>query len=229
MIHFACYSSVNWAKFTCDCSLSSYDISQAEILSQTTSRTWWKYIDVFCPTFVCSPYSSSFPLYWPSSTPREPFSLTSVLAKSIRHKSVWGSYPAAQGFVDHQCHCQALSPIHCLPPSHLAVIWIIQVPIPVKATFGIRNAFKCTISFTFRLIAVDSFDSVHVQYLSLSSREVLCRQSWWHSWSIRQFNCSRTIMLNVWPVLLGDLSSIWNLSYGCHLLVLSAGLLLCST
>jgi len=70
-------------------------------------------------------------------------------------------------------------------------------------------------------MAVDSFDSAHIENLSSSSREVLCRQSWWHRWSVRQFKCSHAIVLTVWPACLDDLFSIRNESYGSHLLVLA--------
>jgi len=81
---------------------------------------------------------------------------------------------------------------------------------------------------TFGRMAVDSFESAEVEYLSLSSRQVLCRQSWWQMWYFWQCECSRTIMMNVWPGCLDDFFDIWNVSYGCHLHVMSAGFLLCS-
>jgi len=106
-------------------------------------------------------------------------------------------------------------------PGVFAVIWIIQVPIPVKPIFGVWNAFRWTILVTFSRMAVDSLDSADIHYLSLSSREVLCRQCWWQMWFFRQFKCSRTIMLKVWPGCIDNLCSIWNVSYSCHLFILS--------
>jgi len=61
-----------------------------------------------------------------------------------------------------------------------SVIWIIQVPIQVNLIFGVWNTFRCTILMTFSRMAVDSFESVDIQFLCSSAREVLCRHSWWH-------------------------------------------------
>jgi len=69
--------------------------------------------------------------------------------------------------------------IVCLPVV-FAVIWIIQVPIPVQPIFSDWNDFRWTILITFGRMAVDLFDSADIQYFSSSSTEVLCRQSWWH-------------------------------------------------
>jgi len=112
-------------------------------------------------------------------------------------------------------------------PVVFAVIWIFQVTILVKPLFGFWNAFRCTTIIIFGRMAVDSCDSVDIEYLSSSSREVLCRQSWWHRWSFRHFKYSRTMMLKVWPWCFDDLFSIWNISYSSHWLVLSARFLLC--
>ena len=71
--------------------------------------------------------------------------------------------------------------------------------------------------------------SADIQDMNLSSREVLCRQSWRQWWSFRQCKCSCTIMLKVWPGCFDDLFSNWNVSYGCHFHVFSARFLLCST
>jgi len=60
-----------------------------------------------------------------------------------------------------------------------AVSWIIQDPIPVEPLFGVRNAFRCTSLITFDWMTVDSSDSADILYVGSSSREVLCRQSWW--------------------------------------------------
>jgi len=107
--------------------------------------------------------------------------------------------------------------------------WIMQVPIPVKPIFGVWNAFGWAILINLSWIAVDSFDLADIQYLTSSTREVLCRQSWWHRWFFRQFKCSRTIMMKVSPGCFDDLFSIWNLSYGSTLFIMSARFLLCSS
>ena len=117
--------------------------------------------------------------------------------------------------------------IVCLPVV-FSVVWIIQVPIPVKPIFSVWNAFRWAIPITFSRIAVNSFDSADIQYLRSSPREVLCRQSWRRRWFFRQFTCSRTVMLKVSPGCFDDLLSIWNVSYGRHLLILSVRFLLCS-
>jgi len=108
MIHFARYSSVHWPIFTSNCPIFLHNISLNQIICQTTYRTWWKYIDTFCSTCSCAPYSFSFPLHWPSSTLLQPGSLTSVLAESIQERLVRHSHPAALGFPDPPCHCLAL-------------------------------------------------------------------------------------------------------------------------
>jgi len=91
------------------------------------------------------------------------------------------------------------------------------------------NAFWWTILITFGRMAVDLFDSVHIEYLSLSSREVFCRQCWWHKRFFRQFKCSSTIMWKEWPGCFNDFFGIWNVSYSCNLCMLCAEFLLCSS
>jgi len=110
-----------------------------------------------------------------------------------------------------------------------AVIWLIHFAIPVWPILSVRNAFRCAILITFDWIMVDSPDSADIYDLSSSSREVLCRQSWWQRWSFWQLNCSCAIMLEEWPGCLDDLLRIWNVLYGGHLPVLSTKFLLCST
>jgi len=82
--------------------------------------------------------------------------------------------------------------IVCLPVV-FAVVWIILVPSPVKPIFGVWNAFGWTILVTSRKTAVDLFELADIQYCSSSSREFLCRHSWWNRWFFRQFKCSRTM------------------------------------
>ena len=79
--------------------------------------------------------------------------------------------------------------IVCLPVI-FAVIWIIQVPIPVKPILGVLNAFWWMILITFSRMVVDLFDSAHIQYLTSFSREVLCRISWWHRWFSGNLNAA---------------------------------------
>jgi len=119
MLHFASYTSVYEQLSSGDCSLFSHNISLTDILSQATYRTWWKHIDPICPTFSCFPYSSLFPFHWQSSTPVQPVSLTSVLAKSIQEHLVWHLQPGALGFPKPWGHCLALHRIHPLPERHL--------------------------------------------------------------------------------------------------------------
>jgi len=107
-----------------------------------------------------------------------------------------------------------------------AVIWIIQVAIPVKPIFSIWNVFRCTILISFHKGTVESSDLVGIYYSSSSPREVLCRHSWLLQWSHWQFKCSRTFMVKEWPGWYDDPFSVWNVSYGCHLLVLIGWFLL---
>jgi hypothetical protein len=58
------------------------------------------------------------------------------------------------------------------------VTWNIQVAIQVKP-ICVRNAFRCATVITFDWRTVDSSDSANIYHLSLSSREVFCRQSCW--------------------------------------------------
>ena len=115
MIHFARYTSVDQQLFTFDCSLISYNDALCFILSQATSRTWWKHIDPFWPTFSCVPHSSLFPLHWRSSKPYQPCCLTHVLAESIQEHWVRHSHPTALGFPDPRHHYHAIHRIHLLP------------------------------------------------------------------------------------------------------------------
>jgi len=94
---------------------------------------------------------------------------------------------------------------------------------------GVRKAFRCAILIPFDWMTVDSSDSANILDLSSSSREVLCRQSWWQWRSFWKFECSSTIMLKEWPGGFVGLFNVRNVSNGCHLLVLSARFLLCST
>jgi len=103
-----------------------------------------------------------------------------------------------------------------------AVIWIIQVTILVWQIFIVQNAFRCTILITFDWMTVESTHTAGIQNLSSSSREVLWRQSWCQRWSIRQSECSRTIVFKLLPQCIDDLSGIWDVSYCSHLLVLKA-------
>jgi len=73
-----------------------------------------------------------------------------------------------------QCHIR-FSVWH---PVVFAVVWIIQVPIPVKPIFVVWNTFRWTILITFGRMAVESCHFADIQNLSSSSRGVLCRQSW---------------------------------------------------
>jgi len=91
MIHFAHNSSIYKPIFESNCPIISDNISLNDTVGQTTYRTWWKYIDPFCPTVSCSVYSSLIPLYCLSSTPFQPVSLTSMLAESIWESLVWHS------------------------------------------------------------------------------------------------------------------------------------------
>jgi len=78
-----------------------------------------KHIDAFSPTFSSFPYSSSFPMYWPSPTTFQPVSLTSVLAESMQEHLVQHSHPAAPGYPDPGCHCNTLYQIQHLPHNRL--------------------------------------------------------------------------------------------------------------
>jgi len=117
MIHFPRYTSVYEQIFTCNCSIFSHNISQSEILSQATYRTWGKHIDLFCPTYSCLLFSSLFPLQWLSSTRCQPMSLTIVLPESIWEHSVRHSHPGALGLLELQSYSHARYWIHRLPPS----------------------------------------------------------------------------------------------------------------
>jgi len=76
-----------------------------------------------------------------------------------------------------------------------ALIRIACVPIPVKPIFSVRNDFGCALLITFDCMTVDSSDLAAIQYLSSSSREVLCRPRWWQRRTFWQCKCSHTIML----------------------------------
>jgi hypothetical protein len=76
---------------------------------------------------------------------------------------------------------------------------------------------------------VDYLNSADIQYLSLSSREILWRQSWWQRRSFWQCTCCRTTMLKEWPGCFAELLCVRNKFYGGDLVVLSVRFLLGST
>jgi len=115
MFHFARYASVYELIFTCCCWHFSHVISLHKILCQGISRTWWRYIDAFSPTFSCIPYFSLLPFHWPSSLPFRPCSLTFMLAKLMPEDVVQHSHSAALGFSYSSYHCLVLYSIHCVP------------------------------------------------------------------------------------------------------------------
>jgi len=108
----------------------------------------------------------------------------------------------------------------------VAVIWIIQVAIPVQPIIGDQNAFRCTILVAFDCMTVDSPYTADIQDLSSSSREILCWPRWWQWWSFWQFKFSRTIVLKEWPGCFHNFFRVRNVSYCSQLLVLSARFLL---
>jgi len=73
----------------------------------------------------------------------------------------------------------------------IAVNWIIQVAIPVEPMSGVWNTFRCAILTALDWMTVHSCHLPDIQYFSLSSRQIICRQSWWQRWSFWQFKCSR--------------------------------------
>jgi len=96
--YFACYRFLYEQVSSYNCSAFSRNISLSEILGQAPYSTWWKHIDPICPTFSCFPYSSLFPLYWPSPTLSHPVSLISMWAESIQEHLVRHSPRGALGF-----------------------------------------------------------------------------------------------------------------------------------
>jgi len=53
------------------------------------------------------------------------------------------------------------------------LIWIIQIANPVKPIFNVENNSWCTFLLTFAWMTINSPDSVDIQYLSSTSRDVL--------------------------------------------------------
>jgi len=192
-----------------------------------------KHNHAFCPTFSNFPYSSSFLLHWLWPSLFRPCTLTFVLVESIWEHFVQYAHPTALGFQDPWIIFYLYIGFNVCLPIIFAVIWIIQVviriiqvAIPVKPIFSVRNSFRCTILITFGWMTVDFLYLENIYYLSLSSREILCRQSLWQRRSFWQFKCCRTILLKEWPGCFDDLFSTWNASYSCQLLVLCARFLL---
>jgi len=83
------------------------------------------------------PYSSLFPLQWPSWTPFQPVPDTSVLAKSIREHFVGHSQPGALGFPAPRCHSQALYLLRHLYCSRLH--WLLDYPIHHSSLASVRR------------------------------------------------------------------------------------------
>jgi len=125
---------------------------------------------------------------------------------NTHHLLIWGFW-----FFDAivQLHVEF---IVCLPVI-FAVSWIIQDFFPGKPFLGSWNTSRCTIIFTFGRMAMNSFHSAYIQHLSWSSRQILCRLSWWQRWSFRQFKSSCTAMLAAWLGCFYDHFCIWNVSH----------------
>jgi len=97
----------------------------------------------------------------------------------------------------------SMSDALCAYQLFFAMIWIFQITILLKSTFGVRNTSRYSSLITGGWMAVNFCDSADNKYLSLSSREVLCPHSWWQRWSFRQFKCSCII---IWKVEQGALT-----------------------
>ena len=120
-IHCACYTSIYEPILTRYFLPFAHNISLTETLGQAIYN-WWT-INAFCPTFSSILHFSAFLLHWPSPTPFQPISLTSVLAEVILAHLVRHSHPAARGITDSRCHCCApyqIRPLLCNRlPCHL--------------------------------------------------------------------------------------------------------------
>jgi len=188
-----------------------------------------KNLEWFFATCCLSLYSSSFPLQWTSSNHFQHF--------------LWiPCWPNQSGYLQCSTHILLLWAfriidailflyvrfIFCLQVV-LNFFWIIRVTIRFKPILSVWKAVRCTGFITLGWMAIYCFDSEHVYYHSSSFRKILWRQSWWQRGSVQQSKCSRTIMLIVWPGSFDYLFSIWNVSYGWYLLVVSVRLLLCTT
>jgi len=229
ILHFASYTFVDEELSSYDCSLFSHDISLNEIDVQATYRTWWKHMYSICTTFACFPYSSLFPLQWESLTPFQPNLLTSVLADSIQKCLVRHSQSGALGFHSLDDIAQLyIGIIVCLTVVS-AYAWIIKITFPLKPTVSEGNVFLYAILVTIGWMTVDCSESGDIQYCSLSSWEVHCRQSWWQRWFSWQFKICCNIMVEIIPGCIDDHFGIWNVTYGCQWLVLSTRFYLCCT
>jgi len=177
-MQFTRQTSVYQPIITRDCSQFSHSDSLCDILEQATYRTWWKHIDPFCPTSSCVPYCSLFRLHWRSSTPFQSFCLTYMLVESIQEHLVQHSHSASLGSPDSPWHCLDLHQIHCLPHSHLRSHLDYPSHHSSQPNSWCWNAFRCTILISLCWMTVGFSDLADIQYMSSSSRKVLCRQSW---------------------------------------------------
>jgi len=226
-IHCACNTSIYEQIFTSYLPFA-HNISRTETLGQAT-KSWWT-IDAFCPTFSSLLFLSGFQVHWRSLKPFQPVTLTSMSAKPIRAHIWRGAHILLLwGFRILDAIVVLYIGVIVRSAILLAVIWILQVAIPVEAIYSVRNAVWCAIVVAFDWMTGESLNTADIQDLSSSSREVLCRQSRWQRWFFWQFKCSRTIMLEEWPGCVANLFRVRNVSYSGHLLVPRAGFLLCST
>jgi hypothetical protein len=123
MFLFAYYASMYYPICTCDCSIFSHNIPLNEVLSQSTSRTLWKYIDTFWPALSYSSSYSMFPYSYQSSTPYKRSSLTSMLAKSIWVHSLQYIHSTVQDFADASFKWLAHIRMKYQPACHLGCQW----------------------------------------------------------------------------------------------------------
>jgi len=151
-------------------------------------------------------------LRWQSLPRFQPLSLTSVLAKSIEEHLVQHPQPSALGFLKPCGLCLAPYWIHHLTRSPPRSRLYDRNYYSRSANFRVRKCFQVHFAHQFRV------DDSQVNWFGgrlifqFSSREVVCRQSFWLRWSLWQFKCSCTIMLEIWPGCFDDLFGIWIVS-----------------
>jgi len=180
-------------------------------------------------TVSCSPDSLLLLLYWLSGRSFQPVSLTSLLAESIWEHLVLHSHPAALGYWDPRFHCLAVCRIHCLPASSLSCHLDCPSPQFCQANFWCPECFQLPYPHRIQLDDGQFFAFGGHFILDFFLQGGLLQKQLVAQVIFPTMKCSHTIMLNVWLRCFEHVFSMWNLSNSCHLSVLSARFLLCSS
>jgi hypothetical protein len=162
ILHFASNRFLHEQISSCECSLFSRNIYLCGMLGYAMYTTWSKPIDPMCPICVVSlippcfcctdSYQLFFSLFhWLLCWPNRSWNI-----RCHTHKMVdWAFRSRAAIAMIYVRFIICVTVI-------FALIWIIQIAVPVKSISSAENAFGCAILITVRSMTVNSSDSVDV-------------------------------------------------------------------